>query len=397
MIFFIACSKEQELPVSGLKATETESEADLTRSAAEAWASGLLKEATVAASSATDVSPGCSTMPNYGVTYANGMLCFPSSAAFKGTYAVLACQAENYAGYDAYMTLYSGDLYKIDSALDAKGIDEEKPLTDFENKYAGYFSLRRQLNNEEESFLAAGGDPAYLGMPGVQASEAHASDDVVFNTLLNAQGCLKVGDTIVKIFPNGVSYLITDGSMTTLSQLTDQYAFTPYSATNVIALWNEDTTSVNRLMACGSRLNHKTSDAPICYPYSYKGKNYKMYNQVKVTNVPFFHGYTALAKNFVWKNNRWKKARIYLFANVKQDLTACPRVNQTNARFPTSGYKYRRHVRAIYKSNIFHLLNQGTITYNNTLYIVGERGNLRAVNGLKYGNTSITRTVILSW
>ena len=381
----MACSKEKELLNEN-----TAGNVQVTPIQATSTNVSLIKTDDGLPAAITSSPSVCGLVAPSGVTYSNGMLCFTNSKAFNDIYAYLDCQVENYAGYDAYLSLFNGDDYKIDSLLDAKGIDEDQPLLDYEKKFSGYMSLRKKLDADEETFLSKGGEPGSSSDPDISATE-----DYVFNTLLNSNGCFKIGDTIVKIFPNGVSYLVTNGSLTTLSQITDYYATHVFTAPNVIVLWNDNNTASATSIGCSTTyLNRPTSENPR-FVYSYNGKSYMYTITVKVTNVPFFHAYTALSKNYVWKKNRWKKSKIHLYANVQQDYKTCIRVDGCNVRVPGSGYIYRKHIRAIYKSNIFHIFNNGTSTNGNTLYIAGEVGNLRAYDGYKNGSFTDNRKITL--
>lgn len=209
-----------------------------------------------------------STTITTNATLQNGMLYFSTSNDFLSTMEQLDNADENYTGYDSYMNYYGGNLDRIDSLLDAKGIDESSTFINFENRFPGFYSMRKNIETQESMFLNNGGDPADKLNP----ENLNILADDVFRTLLNKDGGVKVENIIFKFFDNGVCYAILNGSTTLFNKLSHPENYNTsnayYPEFYQSHFFNEDTVNVKLLtpyLLCTAGGEQLPSDEPV-YP-----------------------------------------------------------------------------------------------------------------------------------
>src|SRR5690606_8348760 len=80
---------------------------------------------------------------------------------------------------------------QLDSLEEQIGYNDDQPLVDFESEFSGFFSLRKDIDQKEDVFLASSNSDKINLDP-----DNHFVADEVERTLLNSKAEVKVGDTI---------------------------------------------------------------------------------------------------------------------------------------------------------------------------------------------------------
>lgn len=299
---------------------------------------------------------------NTTATYSNGMLNFPNLTALFNTMEALENADENYTGYDWAMGLYGGNLEKIDSLLDARGVDENSTFVNFENQFPGFVSMRKEVETAENNFLNNGGDPSSPNNP---ENRYEIADDI-FRTMLNKDGAIKVENVIFKFFSNGVCYAILNGSMSIYNSMTNPINPEYYSYT----FYNLDTVNVKcltpkflcdgssggeqlpgdnnplpypcnivnynlRQMGARCRLWYKTLSDPI---YFNNGKNMS-FSKIAVYNTFVYDVALSKIRYYKLKNGKWRPARASMSASV-HNVDCSPNYHKSKST------KYRKFRRA---------------------------------------------------
>jgi hypothetical protein len=311
--------------------------------------------------SCTPNEGGEPTIPYPTILYQNGYLKFASVNDFTKTYDMLDSLVENFTGYDFAMNLFGGDMDKIDSLLDLRGVDETKPMVDFEAKFTGFVSLRKDVEKQETTFLDNGGDPSSANNP----ENLYFINDDVFRTMLNKEGVISVENILFKVFPNGVTYVVLNGSATLLSRLSHPEATNPslYPEYYGSHLCTIDTANIKLLDAKFFCENRQTEALPgnidVCSGtgrYSmgadcklgyrktssvfYDNRSRLYTSTIGVYNAFFFDAGSSKIRNYkIKRNGRWKSTRTLLSAYVSE--SGCSEYNKLKA------LKYRRFRRCV--------------------------------------------------
>ena len=276
------------------------------------------------------------------IGYSNTYLSFNTLDDFTKTYVILDSMLENFSGYDYAMNLFGGDPDKIDSLLDLRGIDESKSLRDFEIKFSGYNSLRKDLETRENNFLDNGGDPGSISNP----ENTHFINDDIFRTLLNKDGVITIENIIFKIFENGVTYAIMNGSNLLLNKLMhpENYGLATYQEYFSNHICKIDTANIKLItlpLYCYQPREENPSDVDICTGFGrynnntglgcrlwyqkqndvFYGNNKKKYvSKIAVYNLFVYDAGISKIKNYKQKKNgKWKPMRANLSAYVSED------------------------------------------------------------------------------
>ena len=285
----------------------------------------------------TDEPPTAQILTN--ASLFNGMLSFSTAADFLSTMEQLDEADENYSGYNSYMTLFGGNIDKIDSFLDVKGIDENSTFINFENRFPGFNSMRKDVEVRETAFLNNGGDPADRLNP----ENLNILADDVFRTVLNKDGAVRVENIIFKFFDNGVCYAIMNGNMTLFNKLNnpESYGLATYSEYFCNHFFDLDTVNAKLLtpyLLCTSGGEQLAGDEPV-YPCSSNltqrvmGANCKLwytkkspqtyfnnnrnmfFSKIAVYNTFIYNAGLSKIRSYKKKNNgKWKPARTNLSA-----------------------------------------------------------------------------------
>ncbi len=276
----------------------------------------------------------------------NGMLSFPTASDFLSTMEQLDEADENYAGYNSYMSLFSGNLDKIDSLLDVRGIDESSTFVNFETRFPGYISMRKDVEAGEITFLNNGGDPADRLNP--ENLNIYADD--VFRTVLNKDGAVRIEGIILKYFENGVCYAIMNGNTTLLNKLNHPENYHTsgayYPEFYGSHFFDEDTANVKLLtpyLLCSAPHEELAGDEPV-YPClgnyvggrlmgtncklwykktvetKYDNNKRKYVSKIAVYNTFIYDVGLSKIRSYKLKTNgKWKPIRTQLSAYVKEN------------------------------------------------------------------------------
>jgi hypothetical protein len=138
------------------------------------------------------VKKGCVICPspiNKNVRLENGMLVFENEEHFRLVRNCLTQTRED--NVTQYQNLVSQFITEEDIIR-----QEEKIFEEFESWYPGFVSLRMKWRQQEDAWLAA-------GMSEEAVPEAPAVLDPAEQTLLNAEGSVKIGQQVFNIFTDG--------------------------------------------------------------------------------------------------------------------------------------------------------------------------------------------------
>lgn len=137
----------------------------------------------------------CPTPLNKNVRLENGMLVFENEEHFRLVRNCLAqTREDNIWQYENMVSQFVNESHLM--------MQEEKILKEFESWYPGYASLRMKWRQQEDAWLAA-------GMPEEQIPEAPPVLDPAEQTLVNADGYVKIGGQVFNIFSH--PWLVKDG------------------------------------------------------------------------------------------------------------------------------------------------------------------------------------------
>ncbi len=206
--------------------------------------------------------------------------------------------------------------------LDAKeieiGFDDQKPLTDFENQN-DFYSLRNQFYDEENAWL----DNEVLDESADPNDKEIYNFDDVEMALMNAQGEVKVGQTIYKYVDSG-TLKILDGDFTKLIQYNDGDT-TVVDNTNVI--FEERSSAPCRAMK-------EVSD----YRY-FSGNTRRVKRKVNIRSTTSYYArFRSKIISYKKKNNgRWRRKRMWMSVAV-QTYTFC----SSYSRPGFSGWKTKK-------------------------------------------------------
>jgi PKD domain len=149
-----------------------------------------------------------------GITYANGMLNFPSQTAFDDTYNALKNEVKTIAS----------------NVLDANGYDlGHQSQIDFENSFPGFISARKRFNTSEISQSMSGMEPQNIHSPIVL--------DNVLITLLNNKYQVKIGDKIIYKKNRVSEFIILNSDVMALNAIVSNG--NPLSYPNVVPINSE--------------------------------------------------------------------------------------------------------------------------------------------------------------
>lgn len=138
------------------------------------------------------VKKGCLICPspiNKNVRFENGMLAFENEEHFRLVRNCLTQTREE--NVSQYQNLVSQFITEDDIVK-----QEEKIFKEFESWYPGFVSLRMKWRQQEDAWLAA-------GMSEEALPEAPPVLDPAEQTLLNAEGSVKIGSQIYNIYTDG--------------------------------------------------------------------------------------------------------------------------------------------------------------------------------------------------
>lgn len=271
----------------------------------------------------------------------NGYLSFSSLNDFTMTYDILDSLLENFTGYDYAMGLFNGNLDRIDSLLDVRGIDESGSLRNFESRFSGYYSLRKDVEARENSFLDNGGNPASAQNP----ENVQFVNDDVFRTLLNKDGVVAIENIILKVFQNGVTYAIMNNSSVLLNKLQHpewyglasypEYFSTHYCSidtANILLLTPqllcEQATETIGNDFCSKVGRYAAPTGPSCklwYSQNCPAYYYDNNKRVSVSKISVYNmfvydvGISKIRNYKIKPNGKWKATRTNLGAYISED------------------------------------------------------------------------------
>lgn len=240
----------------------------------------------------------------------NGMLHFEDTTEYLATLACLDAAYEQYN--DDYETAIGADAYtveQLDSLDDIYAFDEDQALIAFENSFSGYSSLRKLIYDEVTFWLedAADGDLNLANDP----DDDHYISDFVERTLINAEGLVRIGSSVIWIQESGMIYEVTDADMTTVEELLT--GADPEEYDNVIV--HDETESAGKTNGtCEKRAKNKTEAIAGDRKFTMKGAlRYNWFTGTK---------YLAKIRSFKKKNGNWKRKRADLSAQAGGTLWA---------------------------------------------------------------------------
>ena len=168
-----------------------------------------------------------------GISVVNGVMIFPDQKTLQNTVQNLDAQQQS------ALIAFDGTLPPnlIDSTSDSiiklmakeQGFDENQTFINFESTY-GFHSMRMDFEAAVITWAANGLNDADPNNPFVYYSNANYP----FLSVVNPAGAVGVGSELYKIMRNGVVYEITDGSFTTLNNITDANMDVQYKASDVV-------------------------------------------------------------------------------------------------------------------------------------------------------------------
>jgi PKD domain len=149
-----------------------------------------------------------------GITYANGMLNFPSQTSFNDTYNSLKNEVKTIAS----------------NVLDVNGYDlGHQSQIDFENSFSGFISARKRFNSSEITQSMSGLEPQNIHSPIIL--------DNVLITLLNNKYQVKIGDKIFYKKNQVTEFIILNNDITALNAMVSNS--NPLSYPNVVPINTE--------------------------------------------------------------------------------------------------------------------------------------------------------------
>ena len=286
------------------------------------------------------------------------MLEFSTKELFDQTVSTLEAQIESHE--DAFVQQYSA---LDDDALNAKeeeiGFNDLQPLLDFENLYSFTNSMRIEYVAAEEIWLDNDVLSTFTDPDNIYGF------DIIEMTLLNREGEVKIGNSILKLTDEGFAFIL-DGSVSTLIRIREG---------DISALY-EDNVETNIDPSKGSCSGWKKNDDQHNYE-----TNRKVKRHVHFHSYPWKLVSQTKLKSYKKKNGRWKKYRRTLGVN-NQMFYYDKNCNYKGGAYETWKIKRRK---SIYVYNKY----TGSI-------LQGKAKNGQSVNGgFKYSNNTIY--LLLTW
>lgn len=249
------------------------------------------------------------------------MLEFSSSQLFNQTMDLLKSQIEE---FDSVFLAEYG--YLDDSLLNVKedeiGHDEWKPIDDFVNYYGFSNSMKDAFERAEQEWL----DNVYLDT--INHPHLKFNFSIEEMALLNADGEVKIGDSILKLTQNGFVY-ITDGDVSKLIRVRDE-DWTVLNDPNVISNIDQNKGTCS---SCSGWRSFSDWDY-------YDNDKKKVYKNITFHNYPWYVRSTTKIVSYKKKwNGNWKRYRRLLGAvnQVYQWPSDCS--GSPNSYY--SGWKYK--------------------------------------------------------
>ena len=164
-----------------------------------------------------------------GVTNSGGILIFSDSSILQSTInGLISAKQSAEATFSAQFDSSATDSLVKARAL-AQGYDENQTYLNFESSLS-FHSMRIDFDN----MLTAWGTNGLTDDDPNNPFIYYSVNTAPILTVLNSAGAVGIGTKLYKIMRNGVVYEITDGSVTTLNNITDTYMDKQYTASNVV-------------------------------------------------------------------------------------------------------------------------------------------------------------------
>jgi len=272
--------------------------------------SDALSEFTQMRQSVTSVAPDIANR----VQLVNGLLRFEDGDAFDKVVDALDLRESKWAeellfkvsGYwvDELDGMTPEELERIADRVEARelemGINGDHTYESFEEQMH-FKSLRGVLVGLENEFLNDP-DPDWDNNP-----DDHFISGTAERTLFNSRGEIMVEEKLYKVFPNGLTYEVTDGNFETLGAITGRYEREVFEADNV-EVYNTEVLE-GRYDACKTYVRHNDQ-------IQYNPGRARYNAQAGHRSLIFSNRAYSTVKHYRKIGRKWKRRRGHLKAKV---------------------------------------------------------------------------------
>lgn len=297
-----------------------------------------------------------------GTGYTGQFLSFATEQDFIDTYNQLETAIEANDTYIMQMIGSVDDEDELDSKFAQYNLDEYKPLIDFENQY-GLHSLRKELKQQEDAWLAIQGDDFDDNDP-----DNYYIFDTVLRTLLNKDGEVMIAGKIIRNEEWGV--------VSILNMDTNAY-YQKYPCDYTGMDPNVEFDPFNKMNPCdpqaggGGGGNNSTCKIKVSYDKQYKtSKRRKMMTQVKLqrTNTLNSNRFIARTRYFKKVAGIWFRKRANLYVKMEGNYQWADECNNSMNPISKEKYKYAGEVEVKYVNPMPYGAQRDLAIKNNSLY-----------------------------
>lgn len=270
-----------------------------------------------------------------GTEYTGQFLSFETEQDFINAYNQLEAAMEANATHIRNMIGTVTDEDELDAKFAQFGLDEFKPLKDFENQY-GLRSLRKEIKEQEEAWLAVQGDEFDDNDP-----DDHHIFDTVLRTLLNKDGEVMIAGKIIRNEEWGKVNILN----------MDAGAYYQRHPCDGISSGNVEIEPLDRGNPCDPYAgngggsgggNNSTCKTSVNHDRQYNtSTRRKMMTQVKLQRANVFHSNRFIARTRFFKKvaGIWLRKRADLYVKMEghhqwgSDCSAMNYIHRENAKY----------------------------------------------------------------
>ncbi len=270
------------------------------------------------------------------------------------------------ADYDAYNDDYDSQYpnltaEQLDDMDEQNGFDEFKKFKDFENLFGGFYSKRSEIENIEIFWLSS-------NFTSTDPDDVDLTFDDVENTIFNSNYSFKVGNNVYQLtssgmYINGVlqdnggnSRILNNKSNIMFASeffFSNGYNSGPMAPTDYLTLQDEmflddQKISLSNMTICKS--NKKVKMPPLYY----ENNTRRMDTKVAINSIAIKSSVKAKAVHFMKKNGNWKRSRVKMAVGCAGKVYDgdCSNSFQFAERKPDNGFKMRKQLKAIFRSQV---------------------------------------------